>query len=385
MDDLMTELPTQLKSLLQTPAPPCAMNIAAARERGRALKRRRLAGTAGSATLAIALVAALVGIAALPGSQHGENSLSAPSGSPRVSSPGTSTGIDPLVRTLAFGWLPASVRTTGFIRTLGPGSSITKLAAAGAGTSLSVTTLPAGQLVPDPPQAFGTAPARTSAPEVNGRTAYWLSAPGSSRAAVQGRVIFVWQYAANSWAFLNGDFGGTSPADVTAAVYRIAANLKLNQHEPVPAAFHLSEVPAGLTLTSVSWTGAGTPGTSGSAADGTAWQLKYGQASVLGAGGTVEQQSFEVLVEVSDSSSAQSDQNGGTPVTVDGHQASLLTEGDGVDLTVPAADGLLVDINAQGTKALAMVNAAGGITTFFRHEITLLGPSPANWTTNVVG
>lgn len=378
MTDLTADLTAELDTLAAGFAPPCAVDVDLARATGRSAKRRRNAATIGSSLAVTGLAATLITVN-LPSSAPSITRVGSapsvnPSANPGLETTGTAgarlTGTDPLIATLAFGWLPDDVRTTGFngdqhVSTVS--APVATLSAAGAGSAFSLTVLPAGASLWQTYFKGGLPAPKTPAPDVNGRQAYWTDAPGTSHAAEDGVVELRWEYAPNSWAQLDATIGTDTSKDIVDTVYKVAENAEYNQTTPVAMPLHLAQAPVGLPVT------AATEGTALAthltfSSDATAVSPSQLQIEVVPAA---------VLTPSPQKPPIQT-------ITVDGHTAYLETSPTSATLSVFGADGMTVVIQATGPTAMADINAAGGIIGYF-HTLTLLGSDPKNWTTAVVG
>lgn len=400
------ELSAGIGSLLEDAAPPSTMDVALARRKGRAIKNRRRAVAVGSGLavsgIAAALVAAgLTGPNRSPGLGAGAGTATGtslntytpvPSAGAVTPTPSTSalaissppvptntyavlSGTDPIVSSVAFGWLPAGLWTDGLNWSSGTGavkSTMLIAGTAGGNPQFNLSVLPPGQSPATSWDNGTTSPA----PDVNGRTAYWAGAvPGSSAAAGNGQLILEWEYAPNSWAALTSQTGDTTSTGV-ATIYQVAENVKYNQHVASASPFRLAQAPAGIPLANAGYL----PFTDAVSPSGPDVSLSY--ADSTGSGSTYK--ANILLIDVSLYKGAIPDP-AKQRITVGGHQATLWTTATTTELTVFDVDGLVVEIDAQGDKALADINAAGGIVAYYQNVITLFGPNPTNWTTAVVG
>lgn len=386
MNDFDSDLSAGLGALLDPPAPPSAMSVDRAIRAGSAVRRKRRRAAAGSA-VALLGAAALVIAVLLPGSEPG--TTPPPAGNPTGPPTATAapkpalTGTDPVVQTLAFGWLPSGVTTSGFqdqgysVGTVPAPSRA--LAASGGGTLLNLTVLTAGHTFPAVHFKGAVIAPHTTAPDVNGRSAYWTFVPGSSEAADDGEVELRWQYAPSSWAQLDAEFGSDTSADVTSTIYRIAQNVQYAGTDQIAVPFHVSQVPAGLTLVGDGWI----KGAGGQAdiADPLHPTSPWGAGLDFGAAGGSTGAGLRIMVQVANGQTPA----GPVPVTaLDGHPAQISVGTTSCTLSVYDVDGLNVFIIADSAQAITDVNAVGGLAAYF-HTLTLLGPDTSNWTTAVLG
>lgn len=390
------DLTAELRDLVDAEPPPCALDLDAARARGLIFRRRRRAtrvgGSVAGTCLAVLLVFAFVVHGAAPGAE--------PDGSASGSAapvPSPATVHDPLSPLVYFGWLPTGVHLTG--------STGTYTTASDGSTEFGVMALAPGKPVShqcsdsspvaatalvhgEPPQC------NVIAPDVNGHPAYWAFPPGSADAFV-GFVELVWQYAPNAWALLDANIGKDVSNDIVPTVYKVAESLQFKANS-LPLPFHLPSAPAGLVTMTVRWQGA--PSAARGSQPGNKWigvDLSYSSppsgtepASIFDLTTDVPAAKFPTAAQLRISANP-------TPakdikyLTIDGLQAvtviGALDGGEPIErLVVHDVDGVDFALSASGTKAIAAVNAAGGLVGYY-HAMQVLGADPANWTTDVIG
>jgi hypothetical protein len=233
---------------------PTTVDIAAARRRG----RRRLLARRVAAPLAAAL--ALVVIVTVP---YAISSLQ-PERNRAVSSPGPAsppTRFDPLVPYADFGWLPA-----GFTESVEPESlsvtsysstvQVTRTASASGGRllKLQVYALDACQVTNSISADVALGEAGKCSIDVSGSTAVTVSGR-PARAYRQGGIA--WEYAPGAWASLVSvelPSGGPAPHALPAAQMRtVAARVTFGQRQPLAFAYRISGVPAGWQVQGVAF------------------------------------------------------------------------------------------------------------------------------------
>lgn len=400
------DLTAELRSLVETDPPPCALDLEQALVHGRSARRRRRAaglggGLAGTCLVVTLILAFLMHSAPSPGA-----TVPAATGSAAPASPAK----DPLTVVMTFGWLPAGLHLTG-----STGDSIT----ASDGTTqfdVQVMTLRSGQKPPGgcsggvatgasasaPATSTGRAgvrmvpnPCDPQAPDVNGHPAYWATVlDGSSDA--DGFFELDWQYAPNQWAVLDADMGKDTSSDIVPTVVKVAEGLRFHAAQALPLPFHLPSLPAGLKTMSILWRQAPSVAQGGPRATET-WigvDLTYSRpisgdsaSSALDFFTAAATPSFPTTVETQfgpENSPATDVEH----LTVDGHEALLIkTTVDGEPdqrLVVHDVDGVDFTLTAYNTVAIADVDQAGGILAYYA-SMKVLGAEPANWTTDVIG
>jgi len=353
-----------------TPAPPSAVDIGLARRRGLNRLRRRRWGTALAPVLAAAAVAAIVlGTGALAGGTgNGRH------GSPHPVSPvAPPHRFNPLRPYATFGWLPPGVPASADITQSLPAEQIA-LTGTLQTCEYQLTVWAPGTCDRDPsqlaralkrhrhpqlncmqnPSAGSVAQAVSQAPPVRGRPAFWL----------RGRML-AWQYAPRSWVTLQAYRRGTSVPP--AILLRVAAAVRYGDpNAPGPRfPYQLTGMPASWQVTSVHW----------------------GAKDLLGKGlsaGLIGQ-----LLVTPGKGNCWFDPAGSRGITLNGVKAILTVfRQPGArtyqGLCVPETGGLSVAFllfRAHGEHGYPF----GGAARLFLHNLRLLGPDPANWTTRPLG
>lgn len=349
------------------------VDVARARARGRRILRvRRASAAAGSAA-----VVSLVAVAA--------TGLSSPNSAPSVPAAATTTGSDPLVQTVSFGWLPTGLVANGYVADH-QGQPYFQVVAQAAGTARSpavfLTDYGRGQAPILPHLPGGVLATRIPARPVNGHPAYWLTEP---TAGPQAQINFElqWRYAPHSWADLQAaGLPTTSIPALTRTVYKIADTVTLGLKIPVRMPLRVTGIPGGLTPDTASLI--------------TGSQL----TALLGYSATTPSDSLQIAV----TRTGKIPHHPGSPPTpaptpnstrwhkppmsistntvIDGHPAydsQLDTpHAASAELVVFAVRGLDVAINASG-HILKVLQRSGGLAGLFR-RMTVYGSNPANWT-----
>jgi hypothetical protein len=373
-----------MERLSMTELPPSRVDIALARQRGRALLRRRRWGLAAAPLLAAAVVVALVlGIGAITGAGGGPRILPAPlTGS--VHHP-----FNPLAPYAAFGWLPKGVPhnvnspySTPAQLQLAVGSAakgqFTLTVWARGACNLDAAQVRAGlrrhhhPLLDCEDAKLGWA-ANLSRPEpaVGGRPAFWFD----------GHML-AWEYARHAWATLYVSRRGTAvpPATIVsvAAHVRFAATAK----PAVKFPFQLTGLPTSWRVLSVAWRA-------------TAHGLLVDTSRELGSSTAVGRADGPVTgtigqIAITPGKGRCSFFRGSSERVVLNGVTAIVTRftGSGVrpyqGLCIPETAGLHVfflEFPEPGHAGFAF----GGVTGVFTHHLHLLGPDPANWTTRPLG
>lgn len=400
MTDMAIRLAAEYESALDTEAPPCAVDVERARSRGRTLRRRHRAVVTGSSALAVVLTA-LITIGLISGTGPGHKPADPDSGGGNYSGPSSPPADDPLATQISFGWLPDAVKVAGVTTQYEAAGTTT---AGGAGMRFTTSVLPRGQkwagncptnvtVFPGPDaSAVKVDPADSCdppAPKVNGRTAYWLSAPGSPAVPLEG-VALRWQYADNAWAELDASLPKSmSDADVSQLMHRIAQNMHVSRHKAMPMPFRLSKVPAGWHFEFAFWND-GPDGWQVSS-DYSGWSgasLYVGTGGTGPGSGTLEiwenpaTATFPTATELKSIPANPPPQQLKT-VIVDGHQARILTDSDHKALIVHDVNGFDVAVEAMDPAALAFAGSDAGIIDYY-HTLTIFSLDRATWTTHVL-
>ena len=395
-----------LTELADEAAPPCSVVVSQGIAAGRRKANHRLAAGLGGGALAVTAAAA-IGVPALLGTgaapaANGDRSGVVPVGS--STPPGAvkqlTGGTDPLTVTAEFGWLPAALSTAS--SQVDPQEPGTALNAATADLSIGIelTVLPRGAQVPATHFKGGIVTPHTSAPSVNGHTAYWTFVPGSSEADADGSVDLAWEYEPNAWATLEYDSTDTG-TDVTSTVYKIADSITFGSPVAKPLPFQLTSPPdlpvtdaessrSTSAPTGYGWLTFGGPGAKGPGS-GTltiltapAGTLIPKQSSLYASGQNLPSPTPTSTADKGQQAQQFLTSTGTTrtPITVDGHQAQLLTTRTTAQLVVLDVNGQDLELTAEGPE-LTTINAAGGLVAYYR-TITWLGTDPANWSTSVI-
>jgi hypothetical protein len=219
------------------------VDVGRARARGRRILRlQRAAAGAGSAAM-IGVVVAAVAVAgrpAPPGHRAGEV--------PPVSA--AAPRAEQLVRTAAFGWLPAGLSADSFAADSQsrPYFEIDAGSRSGTGPVIILTDYGRG---PQPalPDLPGGVPAKLiPAADVNGHRAYWITAPTTAPNA-QLNFELRWQYGPDRWADLQAAaLPARSVADLTRVAYKIAATATLGGHSVVALPIGVAGIPPSLRV-----------------------------------------------------------------------------------------------------------------------------------------
>ena len=404
MNDLEIRLEAEYESALDVEAPPIGVDVELARANGRALRRRRrvAGGVAGTGLLAAAL-SILIALGALPG--VGRGSVDTTSGGGNYSGESVPPADDPLATRVSFGWLPDGVAVAGLMTQY---PDIGDITAGGAGMRFTASVLPRGrqwaancptnqpaQSTPVPSASEVTLDSVTvqcdpPAANVNGRTAYWLTPPGNPEASYGG-VALRWQYADDAWAELDAAVPATvDTPTVTDLMHRIAESIQVSRFQAVPMPFHVGKMPGGWQFALAGRIDG--PQGRQVGADSSDW---YGASLAINVGtsgpgsgeiqiwANPESATFPTATEkqaIVLSTPPSHTQN----LTVDGHQAEILTDGNDTALIVHDVKGLDVVVEAIGAAGFSLVNSVGSIVDYY-HTITFLGADRANWTTHVIG
>ncbi len=377
-------LESDIKALYERMAerelPPTKINIPAAHRRGRMLRRRRQAGLIAAPLLAAGAVVAIA-LTALPASLDGTAPPPTTSGAPAVAP----QQFNPLIPFASFGWLPdhASLQTTSLLGQTelllyGPSGvhvpSILLVAhSAGlcrvVGRELSCSVSPGVTAVP--------APVGGQVGVVNGQPAYWAPPqvpkrrkgppPLADLGTRQGTLV--WQYAAGGWAALTTE---TLPDAL-----RIATNVRFGYggQPHIRFRFQLTGVPADWQVNAV----------------GTAWQdgVLYANDYQVTAGhvDAVPEGDYPSTTPFLETGAGAKNACVGllyykiSTTVINGYQVELSNNSHSgwpkYELCANDADGTYVWI-ADGSQPTPSP------VSIFRQHMRLLGPEPANWTTQPI-
>jgi hypothetical protein len=369
--------------------PPSRVDIGLARQRGSTLLRRRRWALAGAPLLAATAVLALVlGIGAITGTNGG------PGIPPAESKLSVRHPFNPLAPYAAFGWLPKGVPR----EVSSPGSTLAELQL-GAGSvakgQFSLSVWAPGTCSPAAAQ-LRAALRRHQHPLLNCTQATgsgWAANMSRRAPAIAGRPGFwfdghmlAWEYAPHAWATLSVSRGGTPIPPAT--IVKVAAHVAFaaTAKPVVKFPFQLTGLPASWRVLSV----AGWRAT----ADG----LLAGVSRELGSSTSVGRLDGPVTgtigyIAITPGRSRcpffHGSGNSSRRVVLGGVTAIVTLFSAGVPrpyqgLCIAETDGLHVmflEYPGPGHAGFAF----GGVTGVFRHHLRLLGPGPANWTTQPLG
>jgi hypothetical protein len=356
--------------------PPSKINIPAAHRRGRRLRRRRQAGVIVAPLLAAAAVLAIA-LTTLPAGPHRTAPPPASSGAPAAAP----QQFNPLIPFASFGWLPdhASLQTTSLLGQTEllldgnppgyPHEPSVQLDAHSAGLCHVAgrelnCSVAGGTAVPE------TVGRRVGV--VDGHPAYWAPPQVPKRrngvpqlGGVQPGTL-VWQYAAGGWAALNTE---TLPDAL-----RIAANVRFGYagQPHIRFRFQLTGVPADWQVNAV----------------GTAWQdgVLYANNYQITAGhvDAVPEGDYPSTTPFLETGAGGKNACVGllyykiSTTVINGYQVELSSSSRSgwpkYELCADDADGTFVWIADGSRPTLSPVS-------IFGQHMRLLGPDPANWTT----
>jgi hypothetical protein len=349
--------------------PPAKINISQAIRQGRVRLRRRRLGAACTPLLAAGAVVAVALSGAIPAGPR----------TPTATSPATAQApwpkgrpLNPLVPFASFGWLPAGkwsrVGEANEKEVQLRAYQITK------GSSFSYWILD----VYPPHQCtlthkhldceYAGGAATDQAPDINGRSAYWITGGAYS-------IRLAFNYAPGGWAFLGHANPPVNEIDRTQAV-KIAQHISLGTTEPIRFGAQLVRMPTTWHVYDAYYAVAGTrleatqylvaPITKNKATGEWQYPLDTPAVTLLPANARTP------CINIS----------GGTRYVIDGYRVRVLDEGAGQrspewHLCAADADGLHVDIYESGRHPALSV-----VQLFTR--LKLLGRNPSHWTTRPV-
>jgi len=337
-----------LHSIAGQDAPASRIDPDRARRDGRRiLRRRRAAAGLGGAFAVTAVAAAALGA----GHVFGGGRVAAPAtGAPVVHA----GDWDPLVAPATFGWLPANAQNINYSVAPGPGQGP---AALGKGSRISdgqvghdpayiwLTALDPGAAAPKPgPANDGFGRILISAPDVNGRAAYWAVDPSKRDPDLGAAGILYFQSPAGRWASVNAYYLDTDP--VAATLLHVARTAHIGD-SPVPLPVQISGLPANATAPVAELDRPAT-------VPGGAWSVTI-TFGIANSGGTV------TLTVAPTTAAPASGASAGSPCEV--------------------SNGL--QICAQKSGDVGPTLLPGGIEGFL-HGVRSLGADPAHWSTDVV-
>ncbi|MDX2649389.1 hypothetical protein PV341_38660 [Streptomyces sp. PA03-1a] len=250
MRDGTDELTRELGELAGTAAPASGVDVGRAVREGRVRVRRRRFAALGAVAAAVAATAVVSFLP--PGVDRAERPTPAASRVWTAPTPAPDTGHALLTVEASFGWLPKNIDALGYL----PEKGKTVVRAQGKvpeGGSVApilwLKVYPEGT-TPSTGRPFypgGPRQHRVEAPSVNGRPAYWVGKSATAAWGPAGGWTLRWQTADGRWAELSAEYmAGTGAQEI---LHRIAEGVVV-AHRAIPLPFRISDVPAGLTLSS---------------------------------------------------------------------------------------------------------------------------------------
>jgi len=345
--------------LVQDPPAPRGVDIAEAIRVGRRRRVRRRGAAAGGLALAVTAAIAAGAMVSPPSSADPATGMNHVVVDSR----------DPVTADADFGWLPPGMRWTTFATRpkAAMGSEIIATDAqpdspASSASTLTLYVYPKGT---DPAKADQAISPwwtyKAAAPPVNGRPAYWLksSNPGQTTAVLR------WQAADGQWAELQA--AGTTTPTPTSAMLRTAAAVTVQEHS-VPLPFTIQRLP-----------GLGVFAASSTLVQGDGRQAL--DDSSIGF----------TLMDKQDSSPAYyltvSPHTGGAPQSYPALSKQAIKNGGGFTQVCTTAHGLDACIEAPADlvsrNSPPNLVAIGGLKGLLS-RVTLLGPDPRDWTTDML-
>jgi hypothetical protein len=352
-------LASELGVLVQDPPAPRGIDIAEAIRVGRRRRVRRRGAAAGGLALAITAaiaVGAIVSPASGADPATGMNHVVVDSR-------------DPVTADADFGWLPAGVPWTTFASrpkaTMG-----NEIIATGAHLGDSPAGMPTLTLYVYPK---GIDPAKAdeaispwwtykaAAPPVNGRTAYWLksSNPGQTTAVLR------WQAADGQWVELQA--GGMATTTLTSDMLRTAAAVTVEEHS-VPLPFTIQRLPGlGVFVASTALV----------QRDGRQ-VLDHSSIGFTLMDKQDTSPAYYLTVSPHTGAAAQSyPALGKEAIKNSGGFTKVCTTAHGLDACIEAPADL---VSGNSPSNLAAIGGLKGLLS----RVTLLGPDPRNWTTEML-
>ncbi|PXY27183.1 hypothetical protein [Prauserella muralis] len=339
MTEETTDLATRLRELAESPAPPMALDLDAAKRAGRRRRRFRVSAAAGGC--AAVIVAASVVLPPL---------LDGPSPAPQASSPSdparppvptakTAAGANPMIAKAGFGWLPEVIRGVEY----GVGAHGDYTLAIGDGQYPAMIWLAVYDKEPPADRLGEMGGEAVKVPtKVGDRDGYWVTV-NPADPLNGGDSYLRWRTGDGRWAELNAYY--LDIPDVRQTLLRVAEGVTVGDY-PVPLPLRISGLPGGFHLADGLLSRRPSQ-------DGVPWtmQLFY---TVNGA---------NVVIDVRP-------EGGGAP---DGRGEPVCTTENSLRACVR--------IDRPNAADLGSIGGAQGLLD----RITLLGPDERDWTTTVIG
>jgi hypothetical protein len=363
------DMRTMLRGLADTVEGSARVDLPLAARQGRRNRRWRRMRVSGSV---FAVGAAIAAVLVLPGHRAAGVAPAVPASPASASAP---KEFSPLVPYAAFSWLPArwhvGQKNPTFQNDEMAMSTPTLLdlpvwAPAG-GADLLV--FPAGQCKSTATTLLCnwqdiTWRKQASAPEVNGRRAYWLTEVG----AAPGSPTIAWQYAPGGWAMLSLS-SATRARSGQALALSLAAAVRFGGTAPVLFPYRFTGMAGSWQVSEVDYT------------------MDAGQPAARMLHLTSGRLRKQIQLDVSppgtvDEPCGKQGTASGT-ATLDGARVEILRKGG--QLCGDDVDGLQIDLfienGVNGVAATPSGSGSGEVLGYAR-ELHLLGTSQANWTAN---
>jgi hypothetical protein len=262
MNDDVETLGMELGALADAPAPAPRLDLNWTIRQGRSRLRRRRLSVFGGVT-AVAVLASTLALGLPAGGRDGTSAGPAAGGPPPVpaGSPAlvADTGHDPLTVEAKFGWLPAGFDGIRYIVGSSGDPTTNLLRAEGTppvgveGASAPLIWLkiyPAGEVPPVGTWIRGGQQYQVPAPDVHGRSAYWLGSGPADGAGPGSDRYLRWETADGRWAeIMSAYLTDSGTPDV---LHQVAEGVQVG-HVAVPLPFRIADVPAGATLLGVTY------------------------------------------------------------------------------------------------------------------------------------